>query len=152
MPIRILAIGKKHEPWVTDGINRYQKRLQRPFQVKWDILPHSTLAEHPARQNESERILTRLHASDFVILLDETGSIISSPELSELLGRQLSQSMNIVIIIGGAYGVDATIKNRADFVWSLSKLVFPHQLVRLVLTEQLYRAQEIAHNGPYHHA
>lgn len=104
-----------------------------------------------ARQDESERILSRLKPDDFVILLDERGKLVDSPSLSRLLLAPLESSKTVVVIIGGAYGVDDTVHNRADIVWSLSPLVFPHQLVRLILAEQLYRAQEIAAGNPYHH-
>ncbi|MEI7539338.1 MAG: 23S rRNA (pseudouridine(1915)-N(3))-methyltransferase RlmH [Candidatus Saccharibacteria bacterium] len=151
MPIRIIAIGKKHEPWVAEGIERYQQRLKRPFDIEWVILPHSSLNDVAARQNESQRIFSRLNANDYVILLDERGKIINSPDLSKILATRLDVSRQIVVIIGGAYGVDDTIQKRADYIWALSYLVFPHQLVRLILTEQLYRAQEIAGGKPYHH-
>lgn len=151
MPIQIIAIGKKHESWISEGVQRYQKRLKRPFSIEWVILPHSASADNRARQEESQHILSRLKANDYVILLDEKGKNIDSPELSNLLLAQLESSKDVVVIIGGAYGVDDTVMHRANFVWSLSKLVFPHQLVRLILTEQIYRAQEIASGNPYHH-
>ncbi|MCY1373578.1 Ribosomal RNA large subunit methyltransferase H [compost metagenome] len=151
MPLRIIAVGKKHETWVADGIERYQKRLRKPFTLEWVFLPHSSREGHSARQDESERMLSRLKDDDFVVLLDEKGKIINSPALASLLESPLHGSRAIVIIIGGAYGVDQTVHDRADFVWSLSLLVFPHQLVRLLLAEQLYRAQEIAAGNPYHH-
>ncbi len=149
--IRIIAIGKKHESWVAEGIGRYQERLKRPFVVEWVLLPHSLLPNDRARQEESQRIISHLNANDYVILLDERGKIIDSPALSKLLLVPLEGSKDIVIIIGGAYGVDDTVHTRANFVWSLSQLVFPHQLVRLMLSEQIYRAQEIAAGKPYHH-
>jgi len=151
MPIQIIAIGKKHESWISEGVQRYQKRLKRPFSIEWVILPHSASSDTRARQEESQHILSRLKANDYVILLDEKGKNIDSPELSNLLLTQLESSKDVVVIIGGAYGVDDTIIQRANFVWLLSKLVFPHQLVRLILTEQIYRAQEIASGNPYHH-
>ena len=151
MPIRIIAIGKKHESWVAEGIQRYQKRLKRPFNIEWVILPHSSLPDLRAHQEESQRILLRINANDYVILLDERGEFVDSPELSSLLLKIFEKSKNVVIIIGGAYGVDNTVMKRANFVWSLSELVFPHQLVRLILTEQLYRSQEIGSGNPYHH-
>lgn len=151
MPIRILCIGKKHEAWVADGIERYQKRLQKPFMLEWALLPHSAREGLAARQEESERILSRLPDDEYVVLLDERGKLYDSPGLSVLLLTPLESSKNVTIIIGGAYGVDQTVHDRADIVWSLSPLVFPHQLVRLILAEQLYRAQEIASGGPYHH-
>jgi 23S rRNA (pseudouridine1915-N3)-methyltransferase len=151
MPIRIIAIGKKHEAWVAEGIGRYQKRLKQPFKVEWVILPHSSQPNARAGLEESQHILSRLNASDYVILLDERGNPVDSLELSSLLLKILDTSKDVVIVIGGAYGVDDLVMNRANFIWSLSKLVFPHQLVRLILTEQLYRSQEIASGNPYHH-
>jgi 23S rRNA (pseudouridine1915-N3)-methyltransferase len=151
MPIRVLVVGKKHETWVSDGIERYQKRLKTPFLPEWVLISHSSFDGLKARQDESERILTRLSASDYVVLLDERGRELDSIDFSQLIGEQLDRSRQVVLIIGGAYGVDDSLRDRADLVWSLSPLVFPHQLVRLILTEQLYRAQQIALGGPYHH-
>ena len=151
MSIRVLAIGKKHESWVTEGIDRYEKRMKKPFDVKWQLLPHSSREGDAARTEESERILAKVDAKDFLVLLDERGKNIDSPTLAKTLQKPLDTSRNITVVIGGAYGVDASVHQRADFIWSLSKLVFPHQMVRLILTEQLYRAQEIAGGGKYHH-
>lgn len=151
MAVKILAIGKKHERWVEEGIERYQKRLQRPFDVSWVLLPHSAREGLAARQEESERILSRISADDYTVLLDERGKLLDSPAVSGVLLEPLERSRPVTVIIGGAYGVDETVHQRADMVWSLSPLVFPHQLVRLILTEQLYRAQEIARGNPYHH-
>lgn len=149
--LRIIAVGKKHEAWVQEGIERYEKRLKKPYDTEWVFLPHSMFEADRARQEESERILARLRDDDVVILLDERGKNIDSPALSSLIEEEISRGKRIVVIIGGAYGVDETIHRRANFIWSLSKLVFPHQLVRLILIEQLYRAQEIARGGGYHH-
>ena len=151
MTLKLLVVGKKHEAWVAEGIERYQKRLKRPFDFEWVYLPHSAYEGLKARQDESERILLRLNANDYVILLDERGKMLDSPALSALLASKLDASRPITLIVGGAYGVDETVHHRADFIWSLSPLVFPHQLVRLILTEQLYRAQGIARGNPYHH-
>lgn len=151
MSIRVLAIGKKHESWVNEGIERYEKRLKKPFATEWLLLPHSTKEGIEARAEESSRLIERIQPQEFVILLDERGKLLDSPALSSLLETQFGQSKPVVIIVGGAYGVDRTVHERANLVWSLSPLVFPHQLVRLLLTEQLYRAQEIAAGHPYHH-
>lgn len=149
--IRIVAIGRKHESWVAEGIERYEKRSSKPWNCEWVLLPHSSLEADRARQDESERMLTRLKDDDFVVLLDEKGKLLDSPTLSRALQSQLDKSRSIVCIIGGAYGVNDAVIARANLVWSLSPLVFPHQLVRLILAEQLYRAQEIAAGRPYHH-
>lgn len=149
--IRVIAVGKRHETWVEAGIERYEKRLKKPYDIKWVFLPHSQFEADRARQEESGRILSRLKDDDFVILLDERGKNIDSPTLSHLVEAEVSRGQQVVIIIGGAYGVDDTIHQRANFVWSLSKLVFPHQLVRLILVEQIYRVQEISRGSAYHH-
>lgn len=151
MAIKIIAVGKKHEAWVAEGVRRYETRLKRPFAAEWVLLPHSAREGQQAREDESERLLLRLDESDFVVLLDERGKLFDSPGLSRMLLEPLERSRSVVVIIGGAYGVDASVHQRANVVWSLSPLVFPHQLVRLILAEQLYRAQEIAVGRPYHH-
>ena len=150
--IKVIAIGKKHESWVAEGIERYQKRLKSPFDIEWVLLPHSTLNGTQARENESQAIIAKLSQSDYVILLDERGSMYSSPALAQKLNNLFSNSQNVVLVIGGAYGVDGTLMERANLKWSLSQLVFPHQLVRLIMAEQIYRAQEISSGGPYHHS
>lgn len=150
MTIKVIAIGKKHEKWVADGIARYETRLRKPWDLTWQYLPHSSLAEEAARAEESRRILEKIDRDDYLILLDERGKMLSSPALSRVLQAQLGFK-RIVLVIGGAYGVDETVRARANTVWSLSDLVFPHQLVRLIVTEQIYRAGEIAAGRPYHH-
>lgn len=151
MAIRVLAMGRKHEDWVAGGIERYAKRLKKPFDLSWQLIAHSAREHDAARKEESERLLGKLAGSDFVVLLDERGTAVDSPTLSRTLLRPLEASRHVTVIIGGAYGVDPPVHQRADFVWSLSPLVFPHQLVRLILTEQVYRAQEIAGGRAYHH-
>lgn len=149
MKIRILTVGKKHEAWVEKGIERFIERLRPPFAATFEIIPHSGKSGDDAIREESEKIEKRLSSDDAIILLDERGKNLSSPELAAHIERLSGQ--NIVIIIGGAYGVSAQLRQRANLVWSLSRLVFPHQLVRLILAEQLYRAQEISRGGQYHH-
>lgn len=147
----MLAIGKKHEAWVADGIARYEKRLRKPFDANWQLLPHSAREGEAARAEESDRILAKVDSGAFLVLLDERGKNVDSPALAATLQGAFDSGRHVAVVIGGAYGVDDRVRQRADFVWSLSKLVFPHQLVRLILAEQLYRAQEIAAGRPYHH-
>ncbi|GAB3187122.1 23S rRNA (pseudouridine(1915)-N(3))-methyltransferase RlmH [Nesterenkonia suensis] len=151
MGIGVVAIGKKHEKWATDGIERYTQRLRKPYDLSWKLLPHSSRDGDAARTEESARILGAIKPQDHVVLLDERGKNIDSPALAEHLQSQFDHGHPVVLVIGGAYGVDHELHARADFVWSLSKLVFPHQLVRMILAEQVYRAQEIAGGRPYHH-
>ncbi len=152
MAVRILAVGKKHESWVAEGVDRYERRLRKPFDASWQLLPHSAREGDAARAEESDRILAKADRGAFLVLLDERGRSIDSPELARTLQGAFDAGRPVLAVIGGSYGVDARVRERADLVWSLSKLVFPHQLVRLILAEQLYRAQEIAAGRPYHHA
>ena len=149
--ITAIAIGKKHESWIEQGLERYEKRLKQPWNVEWVLLPHSSLEGLAARLEESERILKRLSSDNFVILLDERGKRLDSPAFSQLIESTQTYGKKLTIIIGGAYGVTDELLQRADVVFSLSDLVFPHQLVRLILAEQLYRAQSIAAGSKYHH-
>ena len=149
--ITVLAIGKKHEAWIEPGLERYEKRLKQPWSIEWVLLPHSSLEGMQARQEESERIQKRLGSDSFVILLDERGKRLSSPAFSRLIESTHTYGKKISIIIGGAYGVTDELQQHADVVLSLSDMVFPHQLVRLLLAEQLYRAQSIAAGSRYHH-
>lgn len=149
--IRVLAVGKKHEAWVGPGIERYEKRLRKPWEVRWELLPHSSLEGARARQEESERLLSRLKPEDHVILLDEAGQLLDSLTSSRHLEGLMADGKSITIVIGGAYGVNIELRDRADMTWSLSPLVFPHQLVRLMLIEQIYRASQISQGSAYHH-
>lgn len=149
--ITIVAIGKKHESWIEPGLERYEKRLKQPWNIEWVLLPHSSLEGNSARQEESERIDRRLNDGHFVVLLDERGKHLDSPSFSRLIESVQVTSKKVVIVVGGAYGVNDTLHTRADAVLSLSDMVFPHQLVRLLLAEQLYRAQSIAAGSKYHH-
>lgn len=141
--IRIIAGGKKSAGWIAEGIAEYEKRLRRPYDIRWEIMEedklNSFLAKWPFTGN------------DFVILTDERGVNITSIELSDKIEKAFVSSKNVVIIIGGAFGVSEEVRERADFVWSFSRLVFPHMLMRVMLMEQLYRASDIAAGGKYHH-
>ena len=105
--ITIIAVGKKHEDWIRLGVERYEKRLKRPFDVQWVLLPHSAFEGDSARPEESERIRQRLPGKDsYVVLLDERGEQLDSPSVSRLIEQQATHSRSIVVIIGGAFGVD----------------------------------------------
>ena len=141
--IKIIAGGRKHEDWVRVAVSEYEKRLKKPFDIKWELMEEEKLNRYLSDWNFT--------GNDYVILLDERGDNISSPELSRKLETAFNSSKNVIMIIGGAFGVTEEVRRRSNFVWSFSKLVFPHQLMRVMLAEQIYRAQEIAHGGKYHH-
>ncbi|MBM3210521.1 23S rRNA (pseudouridine(1915)-N(3))-methyltransferase RlmH [Candidatus Saccharibacteria bacterium] len=147
----MIAVGKRHEPWLVDGIERFAQRLRTPYAVEWRLLTHSLSDGDRAREEESTRILATLNDRAFVVLLDERGTNLTSPAFSDTLSDAFNDGREVVCVIGGAYGVNEAVCARANLVWSLSRLVFPHQLVRLLVVEQLYRAQEIAKGSKYHH-
>ena len=141
--IKIICGGKKNAGWAAEAIQEYEKRLRKPFDVKWEFYEEEKLANLLEKWPFTGR--------NFVILADERGENISSPEFSKRLSRAFVGGHEIVIIVGGAFGVAQNVRDRADFVWSFSKLVFPHMLARTIVAEQIYRAQEIANGGKYHH-
>lgn len=111
------------------------------------------LSEMDLKKKEGEMITGFLQKEDYLVLLDESGKQLSSEDLAKFIQARANGSIkNIVFLIGGAYGVSEAVKKRADYTWSLSKLVFPHQLVRLILAEQVYRACSINRNEKYHHS
>ena len=100
MTMNIVAVGKRHESWIQSGIERFESRLKKPFDVKWVLLPHSALSDSAARQDESERILSRLDSRDFVVLLDERGDEIDSPQLARVLDYAFTVGRQIRFIFG----------------------------------------------------
>lgn len=148
--VLILAVGGKHDPELTAAIAKYETRLKSRFTFQWQTVPYSTQSGDTARRDESTRLLAKIKSSDYIVLLDERGIQTSSEGLAAKI-ESIPSHLRLVLVIGGAYGVDETMRERANYIWSLSKLVFPHQLVRLILVEQLYRAEMIRDNHPYHH-
>ena len=141
--IKIMAGGKKNTGWVLEVCSEYEKRLRKPFEISWEFL-------------EEDKLLRRLAdwpftGREFVICCDERGKNISSDEYSDMLSRAFMNGKDVVILIGGAFGFNDFIREKADFVWSFSKLVFPHQIARVLVTEQVYRASEIQKGSSYHH-
>ena len=153
MKIRIICVGKKHNLDLANAISKYEQRLKPRVEFCWQIIPTSKDKFNISKLQESVLILKNVQKSDFVILLDEAGKIFSNLEFSQIIEEYLfsKTSSDLVFIIGGAYGVSEEIKSRANVIWSLSKLVFPHQIVRLILVEQMYRTFTIIQNHPYHH-
>ncbi len=137
--IRIIAGGKKNASWVLEACAEYEKRLRKPFDVTWEFVDEEKLAKRLEKWPFDN--------SDFVICCDERGENISSGEYSSLLNRAFVDARNVVILIGGAYGFSESVREKADFVWSFSKLVFPHMLARVMVIEQTYRASQIVIGG-----
>jgi 23S rRNA (pseudouridine1915-N3)-methyltransferase len=153
LKISICSVGKANESYIKEGVDQFTKRIGHYYPIDWVLITPSKLTE-PAqiKKAEADSIIKALAKTDILILLDEKGKMLDSPGLAKLIQQKANQSaQRIVFLIGGAYGVDQSIKERANFTWSLSELVFPHMLVRLILAEQIYRACSILANEKYHH-
>ena len=156
MKISFWSIGKSNEAYIKSGVEEFSKRINRYFKLKWDIIPvpknAGMLSEMDLRKKEAETVLEWLEAGDYLVALDERGKSFSSEELADFLQLRANDRVkHLIFLIGGAFGLDESILKRAELVWSLSKLTFPHQLVRLILAEQVYRACTILKNEKYHH-
>jgi 23S rRNA (pseudouridine1915-N3)-methyltransferase len=156
MKLSLWTIGKANESYVKEGINEFTKRTGRYFPVEWTIIPvpknAGMMSEMDLRKKEAETVMQWLKPEDYLVALDEKGKALTSEGLAGFLqDRAMDSTKNIVFLIGGAFGLDETIIKRSKLTWSLSTLTFPHQLVRLILAEQLYRACSILHNEKYHH-
>jgi 23S rRNA (pseudouridine1915-N3)-methyltransferase len=157
MKIYFWSIGKAHEPYVKEGIEIFTKRISHYYPVEWKIFPPAkntaATSEDQIKKAEAIRLLQAIQPGDALVALDENGTQWSSPELAAFIQQIAGNSTkNLVFLIGGAYGLHETILNSCHYKWSISKLVFPHQLVRLILSEQVYRACTIIRNEKYHHS
>lgn len=156
MKISLWNIGKANDSYIKEGVEEFTKRTSKYFPVEWNIIPvpknAGMLSEMDLKKREGEIILQWLKPEDYLIALDEYGKQFTSEGLSQFLQQRATESTkNLVFLIGGAYGLDAPVLQRAKTKWSLSQLTFPHQLVRLILAEQIYRACTILRNEKYHH-
>lgn len=147
MKLLILSVGKDHDAPSSDLVKHFELRLLRYAPLEWLYLAHDS-----TKEKEGEKILATLKKEDYVVLLDEKGTDLTSKGLAELVENRMVDSVRrMVFIIGGAYGVSAEVHKRANYTWKLSSLVFPHMLVRVILLEQLYRAMTIVQGEKYHH-
>lgn len=157
MKIQCWSIGKNHESYVKEGVEDFTRRISKYFPVEWNLIPTpknaGMLSEMDLKKKEGETILEWLKKDDYLVVLDERGRALTSPQLADCIQARANESVKtLVFLIGGVYGIDDAVLKRANMQWSLSKLVFPHQLVRLILAEQLYRACTILRNEKYHHS
>ena len=159
LKINIICIGKIKEKYFTDAVGEYAKRLAafcmfsvielNEERIRSNTPNEAQIAE--VIEAEGRRILQKIGASDYVAAMCIEGRLLSSEELSETLDKAaLSGKSTVDFIIGGSYGLSDEVKRRADLRLSMSKMTFPHQLARVILSEQIYRAFEISTNGKYH--
>ena len=157
MKIHFWTVGKPHESYVKEGTELFTKRISNYFSVQWNIIPMpknaASLSEADLKRKEGETVLNMLQKDDFLVLLEERGKQLTSEGVAKLIQSKADDgAKSLVFLIGGAYGVSNAVMDRSNFKWALSSLVFPHQLVRLILTEQVYRACSINRNEKYHHS
>ena len=156
MTIKLLAIGKTDSRSLLQLISEYENRLKHYVKFELEIIPDiknvKNLPEKQQKEKEGEAILKKLNPIDTLILLDENGKQYSSVDFSDFLqGKMNSGTRQLVLVIGGPYGFSDALYQKAEGKISLSKMTFSHQMIRLFIVEQLYRAFTILRNEPYHH-
>lgn len=157
MKIELWAIGKTNEKYLQTGFADYEKRLSHYLKFNFFVIANlknaNNLSPEEIKGKESDLILKHLKPDDFLILLDEVGKHFTSVEFAKFLEHKFNLSYKrIVFLIGGAYGVAYPIKERANFILSLSEMTFSHQMIRLFIVEQIYRAMTILRGEPYHNS
>ena len=146
MKIRVISVGRDRSGLFEPAVQEYAGRLKKQ-QHDVDLVE---LKEQPSREKEAQAVLQKCTPRDVLVCLDERGKSLSSPELAAQLGRWRDEGRYVVFAIGGDEGHDESVRQRANLVWSLSKLVMPHRLARAVVLEQIYRAFTILRGEPYH--
>ncbi len=153
MKLRIVSVGHKMPDWVEKACAEYIKRLPRELSLEIiEIKPEKRAAGNSTQniqQAEAKRILDAV-GKDFLIACDERGQELTTLQLAEKLQTWQTLGRDVSLVIGGADGLDASLKQRADLLWGLSKLTLPHAFVRVLLCEQLYRAHSVIQGHPYH--
>jgi len=149
--IKIICVGKIKEKYLNDAIKEYEKRLSK--YTKLEIIEVNDIDNQSIDiilNKEKELILKHIDDRDYVITLEIEGNMLSSPELASKIDSVFNITSTICFIIGGSYGIHQDIKNKSNFKLSFSRLTFPHQLFRVNLLEQIYRAFKINNNESYH--
>lgn len=155
MKIILLAVGTKMPSWITEGFSDYQKRFPSEMKLVLEEIPpvkRTGKNEEKAKELEAKLILEELPKKAHIIALDERGTQYTSEQLSHKVGQWQGLGMDVVLIVGGPNGLTDEVRNRANELWSLSKLTLPHPLVRVFLAETIYRGYSIYANLPYHRA
>jgi 23S rRNA (pseudouridine1915-N3)-methyltransferase len=152
--LRIIQIGKTRDNWIKEGINEYLTRLKPLIRLEISEVPdvsiRSAVTQEAVKAREAALCLKRIASDDYIVLLDERGEAKTSLEFSSFLAS-VSHEKNVVFVIGGVYGTHESLKERADTVLRLSSMTFTHQMARLVLIEQIYRALMISGGRSYHY-
>ena len=154
MRVRLIAVGSRMPKWVREAYEDYITRLSSGLKVSLvEIEPgprSGTRTPQQAMEAEGQKLLAALRKDEYVVALDEHGSEMTTRELAAWLKTRMQDGRDVAFLIGGPDGFAREVLGRSDFKWSLSRLTFPHALVRVVLAEQLYRAHGVLSNHPYH--
>lgn len=153
MHIRVIAVGGRQPRWVADGFDDYARRLPANWRFNLKQIPTARRGRgtaDAARDSEGEQILAALQEQERMFALDERGSQVSSAELARWIEDWQADGRDLGLVIGGPDGLSQRCLDRAETVWSLSRLTLPHGLVRVLLAEQLYRAWTLSTGHPYH--
>jgi 23S rRNA (pseudouridine1915-N3)-methyltransferase len=153
MKLRLLWVGKTREEWLKNGIDEYRQRIGHyfPFEIS-EVRDEKGAETETMRQKECERLEKSLVRGSHLVLLDERGKELTSPQFADFIGRHRdSGTQELAFAIGGAYGFSSSLRNRAEGSIALSRMTFTHQMVRLFMVEQLYRGCTILNNESYHH-
>ena len=149
--IKIICVGKIKEAFFRDAIDEYKKRLSKYTAIEIiEVQDEGLTDQKTAKKKESEKILKVVNQKDFIITMEIEGKELSSQELASKIDNIFNINNNITFIIGGSYGLSDEVKQLSNFKLSFSKLTFPHQLFRIILLEQIYRAFKINNNESYH--
>ena len=156
MNIEVWSIGSKSDAYIEEGIKFYLSRIKPYCPTEMVIIPppkrSGNMSPEQSKALEEQTILQKLTPQHYLIVLDERGKQHNSPAWAKEIQKVMNQGpKTLVFLIGGPWGVTDKVKAAAKQTWSLSNLVFPHQLVRLIMAEQIYRAFSIINNSPYHH-
>ncbi|WP_299583222.1 23S rRNA (pseudouridine(1915)-N(3))-methyltransferase RlmH [uncultured Sunxiuqinia sp.] len=156
MKIKLLVIGKTDQKYLQEGLADYHKRIPHYLPFEFTVIPDlkntRKLSEDQQKEKEGELILAQVKAGDELVLLDERGQTFRSTEFARFLEKKMLGGLkNLILVIGGPYGFSEAVYQRATGKVSLSKMTFSHQLIRLIFSEQLYRALTILKGEPYHH-
>lgn len=152
MHVRLIAVGDRQPSWVDSAFSEYAARLPRQWRFRVDAIKAAPRGGNgdAAKNEEGEKILSRLKSNEYAVLLDERGSQFTSRALSEQLADWLQSGVDLTFIIGGPDGVSGEVVSRADATWALSDLTLPHGLARVLFVEQIYRAWTLTTGHPYH--
>ena len=147
--MKIICVGKIKEKFFVSAIEEYSKRISK--YTKLDIIEISDEADKTvALKKEGEKILSKIKDNDYVVTLEIEGNSLDSVEFAKKIDNNFGSNKNLTFVIGASYGLDDLVKQRSDYKMSFSKLTFPHQMFRVMLLEQIYRAFKINHNENYH--